>query len=112
MLSRAFFRLQARLRLPRSPSDSASSAAIDPYLTMSAEYESVIAGAFVDFLDRGYVYKGLKPVDWCIRERTALCPCKSSNESPASIPGTEALALPCDAVGRGNITIRSEGSNN
>jgi len=35
----------------------------DPYLTMSAEYEAVIAGAFVDFLDKGYVYKGLKPVN-------------------------------------------------
>src|SRR5205807_723828 len=44
----------------------------DPYLTMSADYEAVIAGAFVDFLDRGYVYKGLKPVHWCIRDRTAL----------------------------------------
>jgi isoleucyl-tRNA synthetase len=44
----------------------------DPYLTMSAEYESVIAGAFVEFLDRGYVYKGLKPVNWCIHDRTAL----------------------------------------
>ena len=29
---------------------------------MSADYEAVIAGAFVDFLDKGYVYKGLKPV--------------------------------------------------
>ena len=36
----------------------------DPYLTMSPEYEAVIAGAFVDFLDQGYVYKGLKPVNW------------------------------------------------
>jgi isoleucyl-tRNA synthetase len=44
----------------------------DPYLTMSAQYQSVIAGAFVEFLDRGYVYKGLKPVHWCIRDRTAL----------------------------------------
>ncbi len=44
----------------------------DPYLTMSAHYQSVIAGAFVDFLDRGYVYKGLKPVHWCIHDRTAL----------------------------------------
>jgi isoleucyl-tRNA synthetase len=44
----------------------------DPYLTMSAEYEAVIAQAFVDFLDRGYVYKGLKPVNWCIHDRTAL----------------------------------------
>ena len=44
----------------------------DPYLTMSAEYQAVIAGAFVDFLDRGYVYKGLKPVHWCLHDRTAL----------------------------------------
>jgi isoleucyl-tRNA synthetase len=44
----------------------------DPYLTMSAEYQAVIAGAFVDFLEKGYVYKGLKPVHWCIKDRTAL----------------------------------------
>src|SRR5205809_7496518 len=44
----------------------------DPYLTMSAQYQSVIAGAFVDFLDQGYIYKGLKPVNWCIVDRTAL----------------------------------------
>ncbi len=44
----------------------------DPYLTMSAHYQSVIAGAFVEFLDRGYVYKGLKPVHWCIQDHTAL----------------------------------------
>jgi isoleucyl-tRNA synthetase len=44
----------------------------DPYLTMSPNYHAVIAGAFVEFLDRGYVYKGLKPVHWCIRDRTAL----------------------------------------
>jgi isoleucyl-tRNA synthetase len=44
----------------------------DPYLTMSAHYQSVIAGAFVEFLERGYIYKGLKPVNWCIKDRTAL----------------------------------------
>ncbi|MGA3188236.1 MAG: isoleucine--tRNA ligase [Bryobacteraceae bacterium] len=44
----------------------------DPYLTMSAEYEAVIAQAFIDFLDQGFVYKGLKPVNWCIHDRTAL----------------------------------------
>jgi len=43
-----------------------------PYLTMSAQYQSVIARAFVDFLDKGYVYKGLKPVHWCTSCRTAL----------------------------------------
>src|SRR5206468_1723322 len=44
----------------------------DPYLTMSAQYQSVIAGAYVDFLEQGYIYKGLKPVNWCIVDRTAL----------------------------------------
>ncbi len=44
----------------------------DPYLTMNPHYHAVIAGAFVEFLDRGYVYKGLKPVHWCIHDRTAL----------------------------------------
>src|SRR5712692_6196195 len=58
----------------------------DPYLTMSASYEAVIAGAFVDFLDRGYVYKGLKPVHWCIKDRTALAEAEveySDHESPS-----------------------------
>ena len=44
----------------------------EPYLTMAASYEAVIAGAFLEFLDKGYVYKGLKPVYWCIHCRTAL----------------------------------------
>ena len=43
-----------------------------PYLTMSPDYEAVTAGAFVDFLSQGSVYKGLKPVNWCIHDRTAL----------------------------------------
>ncbi len=28
----------------------------DPYLTMSHEYEATIAGAFLDFMEKGYVY--------------------------------------------------------
>ena len=43
-----------------------------PYMTMAPKYQSVIAGAFVDFLDKGYAYKGLKPVNWCMSCRTAL----------------------------------------
>jgi isoleucyl-tRNA synthetase len=55
-----------------------------PYLTMSAEYESVIAQAFVDFLDQGYVYKGLKPVNWCINDRTALAEAEVEYENHTS----------------------------
>ncbi len=56
----------------------------DPYLTMTAHYQSVIAGAFVEFLDRGYVYKGLKPVHWCMNDRTALAEAEVEYENHKS----------------------------
>jgi len=56
----------------------------DPYLTMSPHYEAVIARAFVDFLDRGYVYKGLKPVHWCTKDRTALAEAEVEYENHSS----------------------------
>ena len=55
-----------------------------PYLTMSPQYESVIAGAFVDFLSQGSVYKGLKPVNWCIHDRTALAEAEVEYENHSS----------------------------
>ena len=44
----------------------------DPYLTMSFGYEAAILETFYDFFERGFVYKGLKPVFWCIHDQTAL----------------------------------------
>ena len=43
-----------------------------PYLTMSPEYEAATARLFGTFLKKGYVYKGLRPVYWCIHDQTAL----------------------------------------
>lgn len=43
-----------------------------PYLTMSPEYESSTARLFGKFLERGFVYKGSRPVYWCIHDQTAL----------------------------------------
>ncbi|MGC1829356.1 MAG: isoleucine--tRNA ligase [Candidatus Acidiferrales bacterium] len=43
-----------------------------PYLTMDPHDEASIAGAFLDFFEKGYVYRGLKPVYWCICDHTAL----------------------------------------
>ena len=43
-----------------------------PYLTMEADYQATIAQAFVQFLEKGYVYRGLKPVHYCISCKTAL----------------------------------------
>ena len=44
----------------------------DPYLTMSKQYESKIVETFYEFFEKDFVYKGLKPVYWCIHDRTAL----------------------------------------
>ncbi|HJX85362.1 MAG TPA: class I tRNA ligase family protein, partial [Candidatus Angelobacter sp.] len=44
----------------------------NPYSTMTPQYESVIVRALFDFMENGAVYKGLRPVYWCIRDKTAL----------------------------------------
>ena len=44
----------------------------DPYLTMSNHYEAETARMFGRFVERGYVYKGARPVYWCIKDQTAL----------------------------------------
>jgi isoleucyl-tRNA synthetase len=43
-----------------------------PYSTMDPVYEARIAETFFHFFENGFVYKGLKPVSWCIHDRTAL----------------------------------------
>jgi isoleucyl-tRNA synthetase len=44
----------------------------NPYITMAPAYEAVIAREFGRFVGRGLVYKGLKPVHWCMHCKTAL----------------------------------------
>ncbi|MGA3295382.1 MAG: isoleucine--tRNA ligase [Candidatus Acidiferrales bacterium] len=55
-----------------------------PYLTMDPSQEACIAGAFLDFLEKGYVYRGLKPVYWCIHDRTALAEAEVEYEDHTS----------------------------
>jgi isoleucyl-tRNA synthetase len=55
-----------------------------PYLTMDPHYEACIAEAFIDFLEKGYVYHGLKPVYWCIYDRTALAEAEVEYEDHTS----------------------------
>jgi isoleucyl-tRNA synthetase len=44
----------------------------NPYLTMSNDYEAETARLFGRFIERGYVYKGDRPVYWCVYDQTAL----------------------------------------
>jgi isoleucyl-tRNA synthetase len=52
----------------------------DPYLTMSKQYEASTLEAFYDFFEKGFVYKGLKPVYWCLHDRTALAEAEVEHE--------------------------------
>jgi isoleucyl-tRNA synthetase len=44
----------------------------NPYLTMAPAYEGVIVRELGRLVGRGLVYKGLKPVHWCMYCKTAL----------------------------------------
>src|ERR1700761_3623144 len=70
----------------------------DPYLTMNPAYQAVSARAFVDILDKGYVYKGLKPVNWCIHDRTALAEAEVEYENHKSPSVWVCFALDSDAA--------------
>ena len=43
-----------------------------PYKTMDYAYEAAIARSFVECFQKGYAYKGMKSVQWCIHCETAL----------------------------------------
>ncbi len=56
----------------------------DPYLTMSHSYETIIAGNLLEFMEKGYVYRGRKPVYWCIYDNTALAEAEVEYEDHTS----------------------------
>ena len=56
----------------------------NPYLTMNFKYQAAIARALGRFVDQGLVYKGKKPVHWCIHCRTALAEAEVEYEEHAS----------------------------
>jgi isoleucyl-tRNA synthetase len=55
-----------------------------PYLTMNFKYQAAIARALGAFVSQGLVYKGKKPVHWCIHCRTALAEAEVEYESHTS----------------------------
>src|SRR5947209_14179813 len=52
----------------------------NPYLTLSKEYEADELRLFADIVEQGFVYRGKKPVLWCIPCRTALSPLSAEVE--------------------------------
>lgn len=57
-----------------------------PYYTLDPEYETSILDSFAELADKGYVYKGLKPIYWCGKCETALAEAEveySDKKSPS-----------------------------
>ncbi|HET9387660.1 MAG TPA: isoleucine--tRNA ligase, partial [Gemmatimonadales bacterium] len=55
-----------------------------PYVTMEYRYQADIARALGKFVERGLVYKGKKPVHWCVHCRTALAEAEVEYEDHSS----------------------------
>ena len=54
-----------------------------PYLTMNPSFEAREVKVFGKMFEKGYIYKGLKPVYWCPKDETALAEAEIEyNEDP------------------------------
>ena len=56
----------------------------NPYLTLSKDYESAIIRSFGKLVEKGYIYKDLKPVNWCATCETALAEAEVEYEDKTS----------------------------
>src|ERR1043166_4103590 len=69
------------------------------YLTMDYTYQASIARALGKFVRQGLVYKGKKPVHWCIHCRTALAEAEVEYEDHSSPSIYVEFPLAPDAAG-------------
>jgi isoleucyl-tRNA synthetase len=70
-----------------------------PYLTMNFRYQAAIARALGKFVEQGLVYKGKKPVHWCIHCRTALAEAEVEYEDHVSPSIYVEFPLGADSAG-------------
>jgi isoleucyl-tRNA synthetase len=70
----------------------------NPYLTMSFGYEARILETFYAFFEKNFVYKGLRPVYWCMHDKTALAEAEVEYEMHTSPSVYVRYALTSDAA--------------
>jgi isoleucyl-tRNA synthetase len=73
-----------------------------PYLTMAPRYEADQLRAFSTIIKNGHVYKGYKPVHWCLNCRSALAEAEVEYE-PKTSPS---IYVRFEIVDRGDLTRR------
>ena len=55
-----------------------------PYSTMTPQYEATVLDTFYSFYEKGFVYKGLRAVYWCMHDKTALAEAEVEYENKTS----------------------------
>ena len=68
-----------------------------PYLTLSHEYESGVIEVFAELVEKGFVYRALRPIHWCMHCETALAEAEIEYED-AEGPSIY-VAFPADTEG-------------
>jgi isoleucyl-tRNA synthetase len=76
-----------------------------PYVTMEPRYQADIVRALGRFVDQGLVYKGKKPVHWCIHCRTALAEAEVEYEDHSS-PSID-VEFPLAASSAADLALRA-----
>lgn len=56
----------------------------NPYLTLAKDYEAQIVRSFGKLVEKGYIYKDRKPVNWCATCETALAEAEVEYENKTS----------------------------
>jgi isoleucyl-tRNA synthetase len=56
----------------------------NPYLTLTKDYEADILSVLAELYEKGYIYKDLKPVNWCKECETALAEAEVEYEDKTS----------------------------
>jgi isoleucyl-tRNA synthetase len=82
----------------------------NPYMTMDPKYQATIVRVFGKFVEARSIYKGLRPVHWCISDQTALAEAEveyKDHTSPSvyvKFPFPDAAKLDASLKGR-NVSI-------
>jgi len=77
----------------------------NPYLTLKPEYERRIVASFNKLAKDGFIYRGLKPINWCAKCETALAEAEVEYEDHVSPSIYVKFDLcPADAAGYGSVS--------
>ena len=75
----------------------------DPYLTLAPRYEAEQLRAFAQIIRNGHLYKGYKPVHWCLDCRSALAEAEVEYEDRTS----PAIDVRFEVVDRADLARRT-----